>query len=103
MAKRVLDTVGRSPLKQVYYCSRILCCSLTRTKAETGQRTTIKFFSARKHTGKMDMIILKLTESEMDLLYDALTEHKNGLYGEDDEIDAVFESLETKLGEAEQL
>ena len=46
-------TVGRSPLEQVYYCSRILCCSLTRTKAETGQRTTVKFFSARKHTGKM--------------------------------------------------
>jgi hypothetical protein len=51
----------------------------------------------------MVMIILKLTESEMDLLYDALKEHKNGLYGEDDEIDAVFESLETKLTEAEQL
>ena len=49
------------------------------------------------------MIILKLTESEMDLLYDALTEHKNGLYGEDDEIDTVFESLETKLSEAEKL
>ena len=26
------------------------------------------------------MIILKLTESEMDLLYDALTEHKNDAY-----------------------
>ena len=49
------------------------------------------------------MIILKLTENEMELLYDALTEYKNGLYGEDDETDAVFESLETKLTEAEEL
>jgi len=49
------------------------------------------------------MIILKLTESEMDLLYDALTEHKNGLYGEDDETDGIFESLETKFFEAEQV
>lgn len=49
------------------------------------------------------MITLKLTEIEMDLLYDALMEHKNGLYGEDDETNAVFDSLQTKFFEVEQI
>ena len=43
------------------------------------------------------MFLLKLTEQEMDLVYDALREHRHGLYGEDEETDAVFDSVEDKI------
>jgi hypothetical protein len=46
------------------------------------------------------MIVLELTEQEMDLVYDALREHRYGLYGDDAETDAVFDSVEDKIAEA---
>jgi len=46
------------------------------------------------------MIVLELTEQEMDLVYDALREHRYGLYGDDAETDAVFDSLEDKIVES---
>jgi hypothetical protein len=45
------------------------------------------------------MFLLKLTEQEMDLVYDALREHRHGLYGNDEETDAVFDSVEDKFTE----
>lgn len=49
------------------------------------------------------MFLLKLTEQEMDLIYDAITEHRYGLYGEDAETDAVFDSVEDKITEAQEV
>ena len=46
------------------------------------------------------MFILKLTEQEMDLIYDAINEHRHGLYGDDAETDAVFDSVEDKIVKA---
>jgi hypothetical protein len=49
------------------------------------------------------MFLLKLTEQEMDLVYDALREHRHGLYGNDEETDAVFDSVEDKITEAAEV
>ena len=46
------------------------------------------------------MFILKLTNEELDLIYDAIREHRYGLYGDDAETDAVFDSVEDKITEA---
>jgi hypothetical protein len=46
------------------------------------------------------MFLLKLTEQEMDLVYDALREHRHGLYGDDEETDAVIDSVEDKIVES---
>ena len=46
------------------------------------------------------MFILKLTNEELELIYDAIREHRYGLYGDDAETDAVFDSVEDKITEA---